>query len=84
MKIPQIQFLVFILFVMISKSASGQEFLQMIESGAYSVKEIQISAEKHYENKDKGRGTGYKQFKRWEYNALRMSDDNGYLKSDEY
>ena len=84
MKISQIQFLVFILFVMFSTSISGQDFLQMIESGTYSVKEIQASAEKHYENKDKGRGTGYKQFKRWEYNALRMSDDNGYLKSDEY
>ncbi len=67
-----------------STIALGQEFIQMIESGIYSVKEIQTSAEKHYENKDKGRGTGYKQFKRWEYNALRMADDNGYLKNDEY
>jgi photosystem II stability/assembly factor-like uncharacterized protein len=84
MKSTRNQSLVFIFFVILSATTSGQEFLQMMESGTYSVQEIQISAEKYYENKDKGRGTGYKQYKRWEYNALRMADENGYLKSDEY
>lgn len=62
----------------------AQEYLRMIDSGDYSVLEIQKEAEKHFENSDKGRGTGWKQYKRWEYNALRMMDENGYLHPEGY
>ncbi len=78
-------FLTLFLIVFLGLNASyGQNYLKMIDSGNYSVKEIQDSAEKFFEGKDKGRGTGYKQFKRWEYKALRMMDDTGKLKSDEF
>ena len=74
----------FLAMVFAPMSSLSQEYLKMIDSGNHSVEEIQKSAETYFEGKDKGRGTGYKQFKRWEYKALRMMDDSGNLKSDEY
>jgi photosystem II stability/assembly factor-like uncharacterized protein len=62
----------------------SQEYQQMINSGQYSVQQIQDSAEDYFENRDKGRGTGYKSYKRWEYDALRMQDENGLLKSPSF
>ena len=76
-----------LLFVALSLIAisglTAQDYIRMIESGQYTVKEIVDQTENFYKNRDKGRGSGYKQFKRWEYNALRMMDENGYLPSDE-
>ena len=62
----------------------SQDYLEMINSGQFTVQEIQASAETYFENRDKGRGTGYKGYKRWEYDALRMQDDNGLLKSPSF
>lgn len=62
-----------------SLSTQAQEYLKMIDAGTFKVQEIIDNAEAYFANRDKGRGTGYKQFKRWEYNALRMVKDNGYL-----
>lgn len=53
----------------------------MIDDGSFSVQEIIDSAEAYFADKDKGRGSGYKQFKRWEYMALRLQNDDGYLMS---
>ncbi len=60
-------------------SLSAQEYLQMIDEGTHSVAEVIESAENYFADKDKGRGTGYKQFKRWEYMAKRLMNENGYL-----
>jgi photosystem II stability/assembly factor-like uncharacterized protein len=57
----------------------SQEYLQMIEAETYSVQEIVDNAEAYFADKDKGKGTGYTQFKRWEYNALRLMNENGFL-----
>jgi photosystem II stability/assembly factor-like uncharacterized protein len=62
----------------------SQEYQNMINSGQFTVQQIQESAEAYFENRDKGRGTGYKGYKRWEYDALRMQDDNGFLKSPSF
>lgn len=62
-------------------SVQSQEYLKMIDEGTYSVAEVVDAAEAYFEGKDKGRGTGYKQFKRWEYMALRLMNENGYLPS---
>lgn len=59
----------------------SQEYLIMIEEGTHSVQEVIDNAEAYFADKDKGRGTGYKQFKRWEYNANRIKNENGYLNS---
>lgn len=55
----------------------------MIDAGTYKVQDVIDNAEAYFADKDKGRGSGYKQFKRWEYNALRMVKDNGYLPTTE-
>ena len=60
-------------------SVSAQEYLQMIDEGTHSVAEIVENAETYFADKDKGRGSGYKQFKRWEYMANRQKNDSGYL-----
>lgn len=59
----------------------SQEYLEMIDSGDFTVFEIIDNAETYFANKDKGRGTGYKPFKRWEYNAKRLMNEDGYLPS---
>jgi photosystem II stability/assembly factor-like uncharacterized protein len=58
---------------------NAQEYLQMIQEGTYSVQEIVDNAEAYFANKDKGRGSGYIPFKRWEYMANKLMDENGYL-----
>ncbi|WP_347374828.1 T9SS type A sorting domain-containing protein [Aequorivita sp. Q41] len=66
-----------------SFASQAQEYLQMIDAGTYKVQDIINNAEAYFANRDKGRGTGYKQFKRWEYNATRMVKENGYLPTAE-
>lgn len=76
--------LFFTLFLgVFAAQAQNREYLQMIDAGTYKVQEIIDNAEAYFAGKDKGRGTGYKQFKRWEYNALRMVKANGYLPTSE-
>ena len=57
----------------------AQEYLRMIDNGNYPVEEVINSAEEYFANRDKGRGTGYKPYKRWEYNALRLIKEDGRL-----
>ena len=56
----------------------------MIAKGNYSVYEIIAEAESYFSKVGKGRGTGYKPYKRWEYQALRNCDENGMLKSSDF
>lgn len=81
------RFKLLLLFALFFGSFAGQsqtrEYLQMIDDGTYKVQEVIDNAEAYFAGKDKGRGTGYKQFKRWEYNALRMVKANGYLPTTE-
>lgn len=74
-----LQLLVFFGVLMISFSSQSQEYRKMIDAGTFTVQEIIDNAEAYFADKDKGRGTGYKPYKRWEYNALRMVKDDGYL-----
>lgn len=66
-----------------SFASQAQEYLVMIDAGTYKVQDVIDSAEAYFANKDKGRGTGFKPYKRWEYNALRMVKDDGYLPTTE-
>jgi len=65
-------------------SLMGQEYLSMIDEPGYSLEEIQAAAEEHFEIVGTGRGTGYKQYKRWEYNARRMQTAEGELLPEDY
>lgn len=57
----------------------AQEYLRMIQQGGYKVQEIIEEANQYFNENDKGRGSGYNPYKRWEYMALRLMDENGYL-----
>lgn len=78
------RFKLLLIFTLFFGSFAGmaQEYLRMIDAGTYKVQDVINSAEAHFADKEKGRGTGYKQFKRWEYNALRMVKEDGYLASN--
>lgn len=71
--------LLFGIFLSCFLNNHAQEYLNMIDAGTYPVQEIIDSAESYFDGKDKGRGSGYKQFKRWEYMALKRVKENGYL-----
>ncbi|MBT8255904.1 MAG: hypothetical protein KJO23_05115, partial [Bacteroidia bacterium] len=73
------RFLLFAATLFIFTNVSAQEYLEMIDDGSYSVSEIVASAEAYFADKEKGRGSGWKQFKRWEYMANRLKNDEGYL-----
>ncbi len=70
-------------------ATQAQEYLKMIDEGTYTVQEIIDSAEAYFATKDidplekedgeQKEASEYNQFKRWEYNALRLMDENGYL-----
>ncbi len=75
------KFLLIAILCVTGFTVQAQEYLQMIDAGTYPVQEIIDSAKAYFEGKDQGRGTGYKQFKRWEYMANRLKNENGYLTS---
>lgn len=77
------KFLFIVALLIGSVSMQSQEYLQMIDAGTFKVEEIIENAEAYFAENDQGRGSGYKQFKRWEYNAMRMVKDDGYLPSIE-
>lgn len=75
----QFRFLFVLGMLLVSFHGKAQEYREMIDAGTYSVQEIIDSAEAYFSTRSKGRGTGYNPYKRWEYNALRLMNENGYL-----
>ncbi len=71
--------LLFIGVLFFSITTHSQEYLEMIEAETYSVHEITNNAEAYFADKDKGKGSRYVQFKRWEYNATRLMNEDGTL-----
>lgn len=57
----------------------AQQFWEMIEQGTYSIQEIQKAAEAYFDVHGRGKGSGYKQFKMWEYHALMEANEKGML-----
>ncbi len=75
---------VILLFVLSCTTLYGQAYKKMIEDGNHTLTQIQKSAEKYFEKTGMGKGTGYKQYKRWEYFAMKQLDVNGYVKDPSY
>jgi len=61
------------------QSSFAQEFWKMIEEGNHSIQEIQKSAESYFDQHGREKGSGYKQYKMWEYRALSESDTSGHI-----
>ncbi|MBC7777433.1 MAG: hypothetical protein H7246_18510, partial [Phycisphaerae bacterium] len=64
-------------FTLLASSLSAQKYLDMIEAGTYPIAAIQQEAKAYFDIVGRGRGSGYKPFKRWEYVALMELDDAG-------
>lgn len=61
---------------------SGQVYLEIIEQNAdLPFAKIVDQVEAHYQGQYKGRGSGYKQFKRWEFFHQYRLDDDGYVQN---
>ncbi|OSY88961.1 hypothetical protein WH52_04670 [Tenacibaculum holothuriorum] len=75
-----------ILFFLLFYSAflHAQDYKEIIQKGTYTLSEIQKKANAYFKLKGKGRGSGYKQYKRWEYNAIRLQSEEGKLLSNHY
>lgn len=55
----------------------AQKYQEMIDQGTFTLEQIKREAERHFDVEGRGKGSGYKQYKRWEYTAERELDDNG-------
>lgn len=75
----KLQLLCIVASVFFIQNLQAQQYLEMIDAGTFLVAETVQEAEAYFEGKDKGRGTGYKQFKRWEYMANRLKNEAGFL-----
>lgn len=63
--------------MVLSFSSFAQKHWEMIESEKYTIEAIKKEADAYFENRFKGKGSGYKQFQRWLYFAERDADQNG-------
>ena len=69
-------------FLYTFSSLNAQEYKKMIDAGTFTVQEVINEAETYFEFRDKGKGSGYKQFKRWEYMAERLMNEDGRITSN--
>lgn len=60
----------------------AQEYLEILDSQELTYEQIVDAAEKHFDDKGRGKHTGYKQFLRWKYWAHRNLDDRGFVIGD--
>lgn len=61
----------------------AQEYLDLLLNPTEhtTLQEVQILAEEYFADRDKGRGSGYKQYKRWEYRMQRTVNADGKLQN---
>lgn len=61
----------------------AQDYLDLIHNPTESttLEQVQQLADAYFADRDKGRGSGYKQYKRWEYRIQRMVNSDGRLKN---
>jgi len=65
-------------------SSFAQDVLELIERKDLKLKEIDSIANKIFETKGTGQGTGYKQYQRWLYEMKFHTDENGYLRDEKF
>ena len=67
------------LFILMLAPMHSQTYLEMVDSGDYTVSEIKSEADRYFSGRDLGRGSGYFPYQRWLYMAQRLQDEHGYL-----
>ena len=68
--------LLFILTV-ITTAGYGQRWIEMMKDQNVNFYEVREEANRYFENRDKGKGSGWKQFKRWKYEMQFQIDETG-------
>lgn len=72
--------LTFILLGLIyTHGITAQEYLDFLQDDTKTFEEKVKLAEAHFDIKGRGKHSGYKLFKRWEYHARRSLDSNGFV-----
>lgn len=69
-------------FVFTCSSSFGQKYKSMIEKRSYKFSEIQKEANLYFDTRDKGKGSGFKQWKRWEFVHKQELDEQGFARSN--
>ncbi len=76
---------IFLLLIMIGSGVwqvNAQSWMELIEQGETDYQKIKAAGELDYSEESlREKGTGYKQFKRWEWLAEQQLDDNGKILS---
>lgn len=67
------------LFILMFAPLHSQTYLDMIDSGKYTVAEIKSEADRYFSGRDLGQGSGYFPYQRWLHMAQRLQDEHGYL-----
>lgn len=67
------------LFILMFAPLHSQTYLEMIDSGEYTVAEIKSEADRYFSGRDLGQGSGYFPYQRWLHMAQRLQDEHGYL-----
>ena len=75
MKITWLYFLLFFFFCPLFSHA--QQWYDYMENDTMNFYEVVYKIEAYFKDKDKGKGSGYKQFKRWEYETSFHIDSFG-------
>lgn len=76
--------LLLMLYLGIVIHLSAQDYRTLIAERTHTVQHVIAIAEQHFDSVGRGRGTGYKQFRRWQYFAERTMDEKGKLKHPEF
>ena len=69
--------------ILFSYSAKSQHIFELMNQDGVSLKEARKEADKYFKQDKKGKGSGYKLFKRWEHHALTKLQPDGTLISRE-
>ncbi|MFT7605089.1 MAG: hypothetical protein ACI8VT_002682, partial [Saprospiraceae bacterium] len=79
----KIMLLVVLFFTLGSYQLYAQAYKDLIMNadGSTTLQEIKNLAETYFEGKEKGRGSGFKQYKRWEYHMERRVNPDGKIQN---
>lgn len=70
------------LCVWLSPAMQAQEFRKMLQDPAnHNLEEIKTAAETHFDREGKGKGSGYKQYMRWQWFMEGRQDESGRLQN---
>jgi hypothetical protein len=80
-KIMNKRYLLLISFFCLCWQSDAQEYLESLQNPTTTttLQEVQHLAESYFSNKDLGRGSGYKQYKRWEHRMERLVNEDGII-----